>query len=100
MSTLEDSYRAQRVFVTGHTGFKGSWLASWLGAMGAEVSGFALDPPTQPNLFDALGLGSRLRHVVGDVRDLERLDAEVQATQPTVIFHLAAKALVRRAYEE
>ena len=97
---LAESYAGRGVFVTGHTGFKGSWLVEWLGAMGADVTGFALDPPTQPNLFDALDLGTRVRHVVGDVRDRDRLEAEVQASQPTVIFHLAAKALVRRAYEE
>jgi CDP-glucose 4,6-dehydratase len=100
MSRLEDAYRTRRVFITGHTGFKGGWLGEWLTTMGADVTGYALDPPTQPNLFDALDLQSRLRHVVADVRDRERLVAEVQAAQPSVIFHLAAKALVRRAYEE
>src|SRR5712672_844111 len=68
--------------------------------MGADVTGYALDPPTRPNLFDALDLCSRLRHVVADVRDRDRLVAEVEAAQPSVIFHLAARALVRRAYEE
>ncbi len=100
MSALADSYRARRIFVTGHTGFKGAWLAEWLGTLGAEVTGYALDPPTQPSLFDALGLGERLRHVVADVRDRDRLVAEVQAAQPSVIFHLAAQPLVRRAYAE
>jgi CDP-glucose 4,6-dehydratase len=97
---LAESYAGHSVFVTGHTGFKGAWLAEWLGIMGAQVTGYALDPPTRPNLFDALDLGSRLRHVVADVRDRERLAAEVQAAQPSVIFHLAAQAIVRRAYAE
>jgi CDP-glucose 4,6-dehydratase len=97
---LAEHYADRRVFVTGHTGFKGAWLAEWLTAMGAEVTGYALDPPTQPNLFDALGLCDRLRHVVADVRDPERLAVETQATQPIVIFHLAARALVLRAYAE
>jgi len=100
MSFLEDSYRTQGVFVTGHTGFKGAWLAEWLATLGAEVTGYALDPPTEPNLFDALDLGNRLRHVVADIRDGERLAAEVHAAQPSVIFHLAARALVLRAYAE
>ena len=100
MSALADSYAARRVFVTGHTGFKGAWLAEWLGTLGAEVTGYALDPPTRPSLFEALDLGSRLRHVVADVRDRDRLAAEVQASQPSVIFHLAAQAIVRRAYAE
>jgi CDP-glucose 4,6-dehydratase len=97
---LAEGYADQAVFVTGHTGFKGAWLAEWLTTLGADVTGYALDPPTQPNLFDAIGLGDRVHHVVADVRDRERLVAEVQKTQPAVIFHLAARALVLRAYQE
>jgi CDP-glucose 4,6-dehydratase len=97
---LAETYAARKVFVTGHTGFKGAWLSEWLTRLGAEVTGYALDPPTEPNLFEALDLGSRVRHLVADVRDRDHLVAEVQAAQPSVIFHLAAKALVRRAYEE
>ena len=100
MSSLEDAYRGRRAFITGHTGFKGAWLSEWLTNLGTEVTGYALDPPTQPNLFDAIGLPSRIKHVVADVRDADRLAAEVQAAQPTVIFHLAARALVLRAYLE
>ena len=98
--SLAETYAGRHVFVTGHTGFKGAWIAEWLGTLGADVSGYALDPPTQPNLFEALDLGNRLRHVVADIRDPDRLVAEVRAVQPSVIFHLAARALVRRAYEE
>jgi CDP-glucose 4,6-dehydratase len=98
--SLTDSYRGRRVFVTGHTGFKGAWLAEWLTTLGADVTGYALEPPTEPNLFDALGLGSKLRHVVGDVRDHGRLAAELRAAEPTIVFHLAALAIVRRAYTE
>src|SRR5450759_1830773 len=100
MGALAESYRGRKVFVTGHSGFKGAWLTEWLTTLGAEVTGYALDPPTQPNLFDALDLGARLKHVVADLRDRDRLVAEVQAAQPSVIFHLAAQALVRRAYAE
>src|SRR6185437_11220023 len=68
---------------------------------GAEVTGYALEPPTSPSLFDAIELGPRLhRHVIADVRDHDRLAAEIEAAQPSVIFHLAARALVRRAYEQ
>ncbi len=99
MSFVE-RYGGTPVFISGHTGFKGTWLAHWLATLGAEVTGYALDPPTEPNLFDAIGLRERVRHVVADVRDVDHLIAEVDAAQPALIFHLAAKALVRRAYEE
>ena len=93
-------YAGRRVFVTGHTGFKGSWLASWLVDLGADVTGYALEPPTDPSLFDALSLGERLRHVVADVRDRKRLEAEMAAARPSVVFHLAAQPLVRLGYAE
>src|SRR5258705_698698 len=97
MAVFGDHYRAGRVFVTGHTGFKGAWLTEWLVDLGAQVTGYSLDPPTTPSLFDALGLASRIRHVIADVRDRDRLVAEVQAAAPSVIFHLAAHAPVRDA---
>jgi CDP-glucose 4,6-dehydratase len=97
---LGETYSDRKVFVTGHTGFKGAWLAQWLARLGAKVTGYALDPPTQPNLFDAIELGSRVRHLSADIRDRDRLYAEVQAAQPSVIFHLAAQAIVRQAYAE
>lgn len=91
-------FAGERVFVTGDTGFKGAWLASWLTRLGADVTGYALDPLTDPSLFDAIDLGAQLGQVRGDVRDRDRLVAEVEAAAPSVIFHLAAQALVRRAY--
>jgi CDP-glucose 4,6-dehydratase len=97
---LGESYTGRSVFVTGHTGFKGAWLSEWLTTLGAQVTGYALDAPTQPNLFTALGLEDRLKHVVADIRDQDRLTAEVKAARPSVIFHLAAQAIVRRAYAE
>jgi CDP-glucose 4,6-dehydratase len=100
MMDFAEAYSNRSVFVTGHTGFKGAWLAHWLPALGADVTGFALEPPTRPNLFDALELKARVRHVAGDVRDRDHLIAEVNAARPSVIFHLAAQAIVRRAYGE
>lgn len=96
--TFGGGFAGERVFVTGDTGFKGAWLAYWLTRLGADVTGYALDPPTNPSLFGALDLGGQLRHLTGDVRDRDRLVAEVQTAAPSVIFHLAAQALVLRAY--
>jgi len=95
-----DMYAGRGVLVTGHTGFKGAWLSQWLLALGAEVTGYALEPPTDPSLFAALRLEDRLRHVVADVRDRDRLAAEVQAVRPSVVFHLAAQPIVRLGYTE
>ena len=95
-----DAYAGRRVLVTGHTGFKGAWLAEWLTTLGAEVTGYALEAPTTPSLFEALGLERRIRHVLADVRDPERLAAEMRVGSPSVIFHLAAQAVVRTAYAQ
>ncbi len=94
-----DTYRGKRVLVTGHTGFKGSWLSEWLVSLGADVTGFALDPATKPALFDQLGLSSRLRDVRGDVRDLAAVKKVVEETCPDFVFHLAAQPLVRLSYD-
>jgi len=94
------AYHGKRVLITGHTGFKGSWLAEWLLALGAEVTGFALQPPTTPSLFDQLGLTGRLCHVVGDVRDLAAVRKVVDETGPDFVFHLAAQPLVRLSYDQ
>ena len=94
-----DVYRGARVLVTGHTGFKGSWLCEWLLSLGAEVHGFALEPSTRPSLFRRLKLARRLpSHVTGDVRDLASLTAAVTAARPEFVFHLAAQPLVRESY--
>jgi CDP-glucose 4,6-dehydratase len=97
---LQHCYKNKRVLVTGHTGFKGSWLCEWLLALGAEVYGYALSPPTTPSLFEQLGLEGRLRHQIGDVRNVHSLQAWVQQIQPDHIFHLAAQSLVRLSYEQ
>ncbi|MDO8848022.1 MAG: CDP-glucose 4,6-dehydratase [Coriobacteriia bacterium] len=95
-----NAYAGRRVLITGHTGFKGSWLVEWLLMLGAEVSGYALEPPTDPSLFDELGLAERLtRHVIGDVRDLAHLREVIRAAAPEIVFHLAAQPLVRLSYE-
>jgi CDP-glucose 4,6-dehydratase len=91
-------YSGRRVFVTGHTGFKGSWLSSWLLALGADVTGYALDPPTEPSLFEAASLSAQVRHVVADVRDPDRLERELSAARPEIVFHLAAQPIVRESY--
>ena len=97
---LSLAYAGRRVFVTGHTGFKGAWLTRWLLDLGAEVTGYSLAPDTTPSLFDQLGLASQLRHHVADVRDLARLSAALKESAPEVVFHLAAQPLVRRSYDE
>ena len=95
-----DVYRNKRVFLTGHTGFKGSWMALWLHALGAKVTGYALPPPTTPSLFDLAGIGGLITHIEGDIRDARRLREAVAAARPHAVFHLAAQSLVRRSYED
>jgi CDP-glucose 4,6-dehydratase len=94
-----DFYLGRRVLITGHTGFKGSWLTMWLRELGAIVSGFSLDVPTSPSLFETLGLAGEVRHSTGDVRDLSSLQRVIDEERPEVIFHLAAQPLVRRGYQ-
>lgn len=98
--SFADAYDGRRVLVTGHTGFKGSWLSEWLLSLGAHVTGMATDPPTQPALFDQLELTRRLDHVTGDVRDGAAVRRVVDACRPEFIFHLAAQSLVRKSYAE
>ena len=97
---LFETFRDQRVLVTGHTGFKGGWLSLWLQELGAHVTGFALPPNTEPNLFDTLDLGNRVDHRIGDVRQFERLAALVEEVAPDTMFHLAAQPIVRRSYRD
>lgn len=93
-------FSGKRVLVTGHTGFKGAWLCQWLHLLGAEVTGYALAPERDTDLFPLLGLASRIRHVCADIRDCDRLRAVFDEFQPEFVFHLAAQALVRRSYED
>lgn len=93
-------FQGRRVLLTGHTGFKGSWLSLWLLRLGARVCGYSLQPPTKPALFDVLDIDADMHSVIGDIRDSERLCAEVAVFQPEVIFHLAAQPLVRLSYAQ
>jgi CDP-glucose 4,6-dehydratase len=93
-------WRGRRVFLTGHTGFKGSWLALWLESLGADVTGYALAPPTTPSLYEQAGVDRSLRSVVADIRDYDRLRAAIRDARPEVILHLAAQSVVKRGYAE
>jgi len=93
-------WAGKRVFLTGHTGFKGGWLALWLASKGAVVRGYALDPCTEPNLFTEANIGSVIEDIRGDIRDASKLDAALTTFAPEVVFHLAAQPLVRYSYED
>ena len=93
-------WKGRRVFLTGHTGFKGGWLALWLTQLGAEVRGYALDPCTTPSLFEAAKIGSAIEDIRGDIRDATKLNAAMTQFRPDVVFHLAAQPLVRYSYED
>ncbi len=97
---LADAFAGKRVLVTGHTGFKGSWLALWLHELGADVTGFALKPDYPRSHFELLDLGGRIRHVIGDLRDIDAVRAIFAEARPEYVFHLAAQALVRRSYKD
>jgi CDP-glucose 4,6-dehydratase len=93
-------WRHRRVLVTGHTGFKGGWLCLWLRQLQADVTGYALAPPTTPALFDVARIGDDLQHNLGDLRDAASLDRVMRAAAPEVVFHLAAQPLVREGYRD
>jgi CDP-glucose 4,6-dehydratase len=89
----------KQVFITGHTGFKGSWLSLWLKSLGAKLTGYALAPITSPALFNLANIEDLLKHIEGDVRNVEQLNAALKESQPDIVFHLAAQSLVRPSYE-
>ena len=92
-------WSGKRIFLTGHTGFKGSWLSLWLQQLGAQVTGYALDAPTDPSLFDVARVGAGMQSVHGDVRDLPTLMRAMQAAKPEIVIHMAAQSLVRLSYD-
>ena len=92
-------WRGKRVFLTGHTGFKGSWISLWLQNLGAELTGFALQPPTRPSLFEEARVADGMRSLIGDIRDLSALQQAIQAGKPEIVIHMAAQPLVRYAYQ-
>ena len=91
-------WNGKRVFLTGHTGFKGSWISLWLQSLGAEITGFSLEPPTQPSLFVEAGVAAGMNSILGDIRDLPALQQAMQRVKPEVVIHMAAQALVRYSY--
>lgn len=93
-------YQGKRVFITGHTGFKGSWLCRMLTLAGAEVTGYSLAPPTVPSLFDLAGIAGDIHSIQGDIRDLNRLKEAFQEARPEFVFHLAAQPIVRESYKD
>lgn len=99
LEELKEFYCGKSVLVTGHTGFKGSWLCRILTMAGAKVTGYALEPPTSPSLFQAAGLEETIDSVIGDVRSLEQLQKTFDRVQPQIVFHLAAQPIVRESYK-
>lgn len=93
-------WTGKRVFLTGHTGFKGSWMALWLQRMGAMVTGFALTPPTEPALFDVARVADGMTSIIGDIRDREVLEQALVAADPEIVIHIAAQPLVRASYDD
>jgi CDP-glucose 4,6-dehydratase len=93
-------WKSRRVFLTGHTGFKGSWLSLWLEALGAEVTGYSLPPPTQPNLFEQAEVAGSVRSILGDIRDFDQFKKALGDCRPEVVIHMAAQTIVRRGYDD
>lgn len=98
MMINKEFWCGKKVFITGHTGFKGSWLSLWLSSLGAKVTGYALAPPTQPSLFELCSIDKLITSTIGDVRDSEKLTKIMQEAQPDIVIHMAAQPLVRDSY--
>lgn len=91
-------WKDKRVFLTGHTGFKGSWLSLWMQALGAEVTGFALSPPTSPSMFEVANIADGMKSIIGDIRDLAALQNAMHEVNPEIVIHMAAQPIVRYSY--
>ena len=97
---FDNIYKGKKVLVTGNTGFKGSWLSTWLTMLGADVYGYSIDVPTTPSMFESLDLAEHNHHMFGDIRDREKINGYIQEVRPDFIFHLAAQAIVSTSYAE
>lgn len=95
----ENFWYGKKVFITGHTGFKGSWLCLWLSTLGADITGYALQPPTQPNMYELCNINQLMSSIIGDVRDIDFLTKSMLAAQPEIVIHLAAQPLVHESYK-
>jgi CDP-glucose 4,6-dehydratase len=93
-------WKGKRVFITGHTGFKGSWLTLWLNKLGADLTGFALDPPTDPSLFQQAAIAGSIHSIHGDIRDYEKLRSAIDICKPDIVIHMAAQTVVRKGYKD
>ena len=93
-------YKGKKVLVTGHTGFKGTWLCKILVNAGADVTGYSLEAPTNPNLFELSGIENEIKSIIGDIRDLEHLKQVFTEVQPEIVLHLAAQPIVRDSYKD
>ena len=97
---LNSFWKSKKVFITGHTGFKGSWMTFWLNKLGAQICGLSLEPENSPNLFDLLKLESACEHHIQDIRELDAFKKKILEFEPDIIFHFAAQPIVIRSYED
>jgi len=100
MKVFNNIYQGKRILITGHTGFKGSWLSMWLSELGANVIGYALKPSTTPSLFEVCEIDKKITSIIGDIRNLKILRDVLEEYQPEIVFHMAAQSLVRYSYRE
>lgn len=94
----KDFWKDKKVFLTGHTGFKGSWMSLWLSELGANVTGYALEPPTEPSMFKVCAVSENINSIIADIRDYDRLKLEIEKSEPEIVIHMAAQPLVRESY--